>query len=169
MARKPGRMYSRIRGQAYTRKEYMGGVPAPRISQFDQGDLTGSFPVSLNLIVKEACQIRHTALEAARISANRALSKKAGANGFHMKIKVYPHNVLRENKLATGAGADRVSDGMRAAFGKAIGTAARVDRNQTIIVIEVNRQHVDAAKYALNRAAVKLPSPCYITVDGVSG
>ena len=58
---------------------------------------------------------------------------------------------------------------MRAAFGKAIGTAARVDRNQTIIVIEVSRQHVDAAKYALNRAAVKLPSPCYITVDGVSG
>ena len=168
MARKPARMYSRIRGQSYTRKEYMGGVPAPRINQFEQGDLRSNFPVSLSLNVKEACQIRHTALEAARISANRALSKKAGANGFFMKVRVYPHNVLRENKLATGAGADRVSDGMRAAFGKAVGTAARVKRNQTIMTIKVGKQHIDAAKEALNRAAVKLPSPCYITVEGAT-
>ncbi len=146
----------------------MGGVPAPRISQFNQGDPKANFPVSLNLVVKEACQIRHTALEAARISANRALSKRAGANGFFMKVRVYPHNVLRENKLATGAGADRVSDGMRAAFGKAVGTAARVDRNQAVITVRVNRQHLDAAKEALNRAAVKLPSPCYITVEGAT-
>jgi len=168
MARKPARMYTQIRGQAYTRKEYMGGVPAPRISQFDQGDLRTRFPVALHLVVKEQCQIRHTALEAARISANRALSKKAGPTGFYMKIRVYPHNVLRENKLATGAGADRVSDGMRAAFGKAVGTAARVRRNQPVMTIRVNPQHVEAAKQALERAAVKLPTPCYIVAENAS-
>lgn len=165
MARKPARMYTRIRGQAYTRKEYMGGVPAPRIGQFDQGDLRSGFPVTLELRVKEECQIRHTALEAARISANRAMSKKAGATGFHMKVRVYPHNVLRENKLATGAGADRVSDGMRAAFGKAIGTAARVKRDQVVLTIQVHPQHIDAAKDALYRASVKLPSPCYVEIE----
>lgn len=165
MARKPARMYSRIRGQAYTRKEYMGGVPAPRIGQFDQGDLRHEFPVILKLRVKEECQIRHTALEAARISANRLLSKRAGATGFHMKVRVYPHNVLRENKLATGAGADRVSDGMRAAFGKAIGTAARVKRDQVVLTVQVNPQHIDAAKLALDRASIKLPSPCYIEIE----
>ncbi len=165
MARKPARMYTRIRGQAYARKEYMGGVPAPRIGQFDQGDLRSTFPVTLKLHVKEECQIRHTALEAARISANRSLSKKAGASGFRMKVRVYPHNVLRENKLATGAGADRVSDGMRAAFGKAIGTAARVKRDQVVLTVMVNPQHVDAAKDALHRASVKLPSPCYVQIE----
>ncbi len=165
MARKPARMYSRIRGQAYTRREYMGGVPAPRIGQFDQGDLRSEFPFTLKLRVKEECQIRHTALEAARISANRALSKKAGPTGFHMKVRVYPHNVLRENKLATGAGADRVSDGMRAAFGKAIGTAARVKRDQVVLTITVNQAHIDAAKDALYRASVKLPSPCYVQIE----
>ncbi|MEM3852064.1 MAG: 50S ribosomal protein L16 [Methanomassiliicoccales archaeon] len=168
MPRKPARMYTRIRGQAYTRKEYMGGVPSPRIVQFDQGNLRGTFPVSLHLFVKEDCQIRHTALEAARISANRALSKRVGESGFYMKVRVYPHNVLRENKLATGAGADRVSDGMRHAFGKAVGTAARVKSGQPIITIKVNPQHVEAAKEALHRASVKLPSPCYIEVEGVS-
>ena len=35
MVKKPGRMYREIKQQAYTRKEYMGGVPMPRITQFD--------------------------------------------------------------------------------------------------------------------------------------
>ncbi len=165
MARKPARMYTQIRGQAYTRKEYMGGVPAPRINQFDQGNPNGDFPVEFTLRVKEACQIRHTALEAARISANRLLTKKAGATNFYLKIRTYPHNVLRENKLATGAGADRVSSGMRAAFGKAVGTAARVTPGQPIITVRVPLSAVAAAKEALWSASLKLPTPCFVKVE----
>src|SRR2546425_1324669 len=113
MTRKPGSMYREIRGQAYARKEYMGGVPGIRISQFDIGDLRTAFPVKIHLVAKEQCQIRHIALESARISANRYIAKKAG-NAYHLKLRLYPHNVLRENKIATGAGADRISEGMRA-------------------------------------------------------
>jgi large subunit ribosomal protein L10e len=119
----------------------------------------------MTLKVVEQCQIRHIALEAARISANRFLSKRIGQSGYHMKIKVYPHQVLRENKIATGAGADRISEGMRAAFGKAIGTAARVARDQEVIALETSQSHFNTAKQALKRAAVKLPSPCYIVVE----
>ncbi len=165
MSRKPARMYTQIRGQAYTRKEYMGGVPAPRITQFDLGNPNGDFPVVLSLHVKELCQVRHTALEAARITANRLLAKKAGANNYYFKIRIYPHQVLRENKLATGAGADRVSSGMRAAFGKAVGTAARVHPGQPIITLKVPVSAVAAAKEALWSASLKLPTPCYIVVD----
>ena len=85
--------------------------------------------LKVSLIVEERCQIRHVALEAARITANRHLSTDAGKMGFYMKLRVYPHEVLRENKQATGAGADRVSSGMRRAFGKNVGTAARVECN----------------------------------------
>ena len=158
-------MYTQIRGQAYTRKEYMGGVPAPRINQFDQGNPNGDFPVEFTLRVKEACQIRHTALEAARISANRLLTKNAGATNFYLKIRTYPHNVLRESKLATGAGADRVSSGMRAAFGKAVGTAARVTPGQPIITVRVPVSAVTAAKEALWSASLKLPTPCFVKVE----
>ena len=165
MTRKPARMYTQIRGQAYTRKEYMGGVPAPRISQFTLGNPNGDFPVELVLHVKELCQIRHTALEAARITANRLLAKKAGASNYFLKIRTYPHNVLRENKLATGAGADRVSSGMRAAFGKAVGTAARVQPGQAIITVRVPVSAVTAAKEALWSASLKLPTPCWIEVE----
>ena len=72
MTRKPGSMYREIRGQAYARKEYMGGVPGIRISQFDIGDPRTKFPMKIHLVAAEACQIRHIALEAARISANGA-------------------------------------------------------------------------------------------------
>jgi large subunit ribosomal protein L10e len=158
MTRKPGSMYREIRGQAYTRKEYMGGVPAIRISQFDIGDLRTDFPVKVHLVAEEQCQIRHIALEAARISANRYIAKKAG-NAYHLKLRLYPHNVLRENKIATGAGADRISEGMRAAFGAAVGTAARVKPGMRILTIETTETHVDDAKEALRKGGVKLPTP----------
>jgi large subunit ribosomal protein L10e len=157
-------MYRQIRGQAYTRREYMGGVPAPRISTYDLGNTSGDFPIVLNLRVKEPCQIRHTSLEAARVAANRALSKGTNPSTYHLKIRLFPHIVLREHKMATGAGADRVSGGMRGAFGKAVGTAARVQSGDTVITLRLVPQAFPAGKEALWKASMKLPSPCYMEV-----
>lgn len=165
MVRKPNSMYRQVKGPAYTRREYMGGVPASRITQFDLGNKGGEFQIVLSLMVKETCHIRHTALEAARITANRTISRKAGAAGYHLKVRVFPHHVLRENKQATGAGADRVSQGMRKAFGKLVGTAARVPRGQRVITIRTTDQHFLAAKDALRKAGHKLPSPISIVID----
>jgi large subunit ribosomal protein L10e len=164
MSRKPGSMYREIRGQSYCRREYMGGVPANMITQFEHGT-RGDYPVRMTLKVVEQCQIRHISLEAARISANRFLAKKVPQSGYHLKIRVFPHNVLRENKIATGAGADRISDGMRHAFGKPIGTAARVKRDQDIMTLETTQANFNTAKLALKRAAIKIPSPCYIVLE----
>ncbi|MDW5562833.1 MAG: 50S ribosomal protein L16 [Methanomassiliicoccus sp.] len=158
-------MYRQIRGQAYTRREYMGGVPAPRINTFDLGTTNGDFPIVMNLKFKEPCQVRHTSLEAARIAANRALSKGTTTASFHLKIRLYPHIVLREHKMATGAGADRVSGGMRAAFGKAVGTAARVQGGTTVMTIRVTQQAFNVAKEAMWKASMKLPSPCYLDIE----
>ena len=139
MARKPAKMYRRISGPAYTRRKYMGGVPNNRILQFHTGNRRlaelGGFELELNLIAKESCQIRHTALEAARVISNATIRNAAGVDGYSLKIHTYPHHVLRENKQATGAGADRVSMGMRQSFGKNVGTAARVKRGQVIATV----------------------------------
>lgn len=158
-------MYRQIKGPAYTRKEYMGGVPASRITQFDMGSKGSDFPVEVSLIAQESCHMRHTALEAARITANRRISKKAGVVGYHLKVRVYPHHVLRENKQATGAGADRVSQGMRSAFGKNVGTAARVSSGQRVITIWTSKQNFIYAKDALRKAGMKLPTPVSIVVE----
>ena len=166
MARKPGSMYRQIKQQPYTRREYMGGVPASRITQFVSGNRADKFPIHLSLCVNEKCQIRHTSLEAARITANRTLEKKAGLLDYRLIVRVYPHHVIRENKQATGAGADRVSQGMRAAFGKAVGTAARVYSNQEIMTIETFNHNIAFARDALRKATSKIPSPCKIKIAG---
>ncbi|MCX8207401.1 MAG: 50S ribosomal protein L16 [Methanothrix sp.] len=163
MARKPGSMYRRIE-RPYTRREYIGGVPGSKVVHYDMGNLTEDFPLKLSLVVREPCQIRHTALEAARVAANRYLLKTLGRNDFHLKLRVYPHHVLRENKQATGAGADRVSSGMRRAFGKPVGTAAQVYPGQRIFTLGVHPEHIEEAKTALRRAGHKLPSPVQIIV-----
>ena len=155
-------MYRQVVGQAFTRKEYTGGVPAPRIQNFVMGNRTNDFPVTLHLILKETCQVRHTALEAARIAANKYISRMAGTQNYRLVVRVYPHQILRENKQATGAGADRVSQGMRKSFGKNVGTAARVKRGQQVMTIMVNPQMEINAKIALKKASQKLPSPVSI-------
>ncbi len=165
MVRKPGKMCRNINKKAYTRREYMGGVPGSKIVQFEMGNLSADFPVEISLVVEEACQIRHTALESARISINRKLMADLGRQNFHLKIRTFPHHVLRENKQATGAGADRVSEGMRLAFGKAVGTAARVAPNQKIFTVYTTPQNIDRAKDAVRRGGYKLPSPSRITIE----
>ena len=164
MARKPSSMYRYIRGQPTTRKEYLGGIPNSRITQFVIGNRTDEFPVILYLKAEEKCHIRHTALESARITANRAIEKKVGPTNYRLHVRVYPHVVLRENKQATGAGADRVSQGMRASFGKNVGTAARVNPNQIIMTIETAKENIDYAKNALRKASMKVPTPCKIEI-----
>jgi large subunit ribosomal protein L10e len=165
MARKPASMYRQVKGMAYTRRKFMGGVPNNRIQQYDMGNLTDEFPITMSLKVKNRVQIRHTSLEAGRIAANRLLSKDAGVANYHLKVRVYPHVVLRENKLATGAGADRVSSGMRQAFGKNVGTAARLECNQVILTVSCTQAAAKTAKIALWKASMKYPTPCYIDVD----
>jgi large subunit ribosomal protein L10e len=170
MVRKPGRMYRNLAKRAYTRREYMGGVPGSKLVQFDMGNLTEEFPMELSLIVLEGCQIRHSALEAARVVINRRLQELGRAN-FRLKIRVYPHHILRENKQATGAGADRVSEGMRLSFGKAVGSAARVQPGQKVLSIYTLTQNLEKAKDALRHGSHKLPSPSRIelTEHKVSG
>ncbi len=158
-------MYRQIKGQAYTRREYMGGVPASRVSQYEMGNLRADFPVTLTLRVENRVQVRHIAIEAGRIAANKVLNSQAGTANYHMTVRAYPHVVLRENKLATGAGADRVSSGMRQGFGKTVGTAARLERNQAILTVRVPAEKAAVAKDALWRASMKFPSPCYIDVE----
>jgi large subunit ribosomal protein L10e len=158
-------MYKKITQRSYTRREYMGGVPGSKLVTFDMGNLKDEFPIQLTLVAKEECQIRHSALESARIAANRLLLDAAGITNYHLKIRVYPHEVLRENKQATGAGADRVSQGMRLAFGKAIGTAARVRRGQEIMSVYTNPANFKNAKRSLVSAGYKLPTPISLVVE----
>jgi len=164
MSRKPNSMYRKITQQAYTRREYMGGVPYSRITQFVLGNRTEDFPIKITLHANERCQVRHNALESARVTTNKVLEKNIGTTNYRFRVHIYPFHVLRENKQATGAGADRVSQGMRSSFGKAVGTAARVETDQVLMSVETSEAYIDHAKKALRKGGMKLPTPCKINV-----
>ncbi len=160
------RNYRAVKGQAYTRKKFAKGFPPPKITKFTMGDTKGTFDIEAKLVALKRAQIRHSALEAARVATNRLLMEKL-VNDYLMLVHPYPHVILRENKMIFGAHADRLQQGMRKSFGKAIGTAARIEPNQTIITVRVKANAMETAKESLKRGSAKLPIPCKIVVEKV--
>ena len=168
MSDKPASMYRDIDKPAYTRKEYITGIPGSKIAQHQMGDRnkdTDDYPVQISLVVDESVQIRHGSLEAARLSANRHLIKELGEHNYRMTLRKFPHQVIRENKQATGAGADRVSDGMRQSFGKIVGTAARMHAGDRLFTAWCDVDQAPAVKEAYRRAYNKVTPPCSIVVE----
>lgn len=147
----------------YTRRKYMGGVPGSKIVKFTMGNPSREYQHRLELVNIKDVQIRHNALESARIAANRVL-EKVGRENFLLKIIPYPHRIIREHKRVNVAQADRFQEGMKKAYGKPTAVAAMVKRGQPIIIAEVDKQFIPNAKEALKRAGAKFPSPSKIIV-----
>jgi large subunit ribosomal protein L10e len=160
------RNYRHVKNRAYTRKEYTRGFPPPKIVKFTMGDTKGTFEIEGKLIALKRAQIRHSALEAARIATNRILIDKL-VNDYLMVVNLYPHIILRENKMIFGAHADRLQQGMRRSFGTPIGTAAKVEVEQTIITVKVKAGQEATAKESLKRGSAKLPIPCKIVISKI--
>ncbi|HLC63284.1 MAG TPA: 50S ribosomal protein L16 [Candidatus Nanoarchaeia archaeon] len=150
--------------RAYTRrskvrgKDFIKAVPNSKIVTFNMGELKGAFTHKVYFIAKTDHQIRHNALESTRQIINRHLIDEVGAKGYFFQILAYPHHVLRENKMLTGAGADRMSTGMSHPFGRAVGLAAQVKKGKKVFVVKVNEQNIDKAKKVLHLAFSRLPS-----------
>ena len=151
------RNFREIKGMSYTRRKYMRGVPGSKIVKFTMGNPTGEFDYTVELINLKDGQIRHNALEAARIAANRLLELKLGRENFKLRIIPFPHQVLREHKRINVAQADRFQEGMARAYGKPVGTAARVRRGSPILIAEVDKGGLEVAREALKRASDKFP------------
>jgi large subunit ribosomal protein L10e len=156
------RPYTRF--SKFKAKSYIRMTPNIKVVRFNTGSPGKEFNCTLNLQAKTKLQIRDHALESARQTSNKLLESNLGVAGFHLKVVTYPYQILREHALAAGAGADRFSSGMAHPFGKPIGVAARVNKGQTVFQLRVDKQNLDVAKQALERASKKLPCSCIIQV-----
>jgi large subunit ribosomal protein L10e len=150
------------RNSKYKGKAYVKVTPNIKVVGFELGSPKKKFKYTLNLISKSDLQIRDNALESAKQTSNKILEATLGLSSYHMKLKPYPHHILRENPLAQGAGADRFSTGMQKAFGKPYGSAAQIKRGSTIFEVSVDKSNIKVAKQALTRASKKLPCSCTI-------
>ena len=156
MPLRPARCYKDLNKPPYTRRDYIDGVPQPKITKFVMGNPKGDFDIAVELVSLDYAQVRHNALEAGRVMANKYLSKYVGEDKYLLLIRQYPHHVIRENKMMAFAGADRLQDGMRQAFGKPVGTAARLRPGSVIAEVRVPKSAIVHAKEALKRLKDKL-------------
>lgn len=161
------RNYGPVKGQAYTRKEYVKGFPPPKIVKFTMGDTKSKFDYEARLVALQRKQIRHISLEATRVATNRVLMDKL-INDYYMQVLPFPHVILRENKMIFGAHADRLQQGMRRSFGRTVGTAARIEPGQVLIIVRVKANAVETAKESLKRGMAKLPLTCRIVVEKIA-
>jgi len=168
MGRRPARCYRYFKNRPYIKSRYCRGVPDPKLRIYDLGRKKAhvdDFPLCVHMLSEEAEQLSSEALEAARICANKYITKFAGKDAFHMRVRVHPWHVLRINKMLSCAGADRLQTGMRGAFGKPCGTAARVAIGQVLISIRTKDAVKDHAVEALNRARFKFPGRQRVVVS----
>jgi len=171
MGLRPNNCYRDIE-RAYTRhatrvqkKDFLGGVPGLRTRQFVMGNQTKDFKWVLDYKATSPMQVRDNALEALRLKMVRELNNNVGKDNWTMKIRLWPHHILRENKMASGAGADRVSDGMKHAFGKNTGRAAQIKKNAILFSIVVNDEHLAIAEKIIRKAKFKVNLPHEIIVS----
>ena len=167
MALRKASSYSKKHAVPYTRKSkikqksYIKAVPPQKIVKFHlgntQGFMQGKFPYMVRMLADEYCQVRDNALEACRQYINKQLDVACPAQ-FYFKVSPVPHHILRENKMITGAGADRMQTGMQLSFGKAIGRAAIVKKGTEIFMVAVsNDKHLITARNILGDVKAKLP------------
>lgn len=142
-------------------KAFIKTVPPQKIVKFTMGNSqlfnAGKFPFQLTVLSNEDVQIRHNSLEACRQYINKKLDAEC-AGQYLFKVIPYPHHIQRENKMITGAGADRMSRGMQLSFGKSMGKAAIVKKGSPIFFVAVaSVKSEQFARKIIQQVKSKLP------------
>ncbi|MBS3072509.1 50S ribosomal protein L16 [Candidatus Pacearchaeota archaeon] len=159
--------YSKRYARPYTRvskkksKSFIKTVPQKKIVKFNMGNQKasneGKFDTEISLVSQEKVQMRDNAIEACRQAITRQLDKQIPGQ-FYFEVKVHPHHILRENKMLTGAGSDRMQTGMQKSFGKTIGRAAMVNPGQQVFRVETSGdKQIRLVKGILGSVKSKLP------------
>ncbi len=166
-----GSCYRRLE-RSYTRRSkykssaYIKSFPPHKISKFEMGDKHKTYKYKVSLVSRDSLQLRHNAIESARMVVNRRLQTGLGME-FFLAVNVYPHHGLRENRMLGGAHADRLQTGMAHSFGKVINSCAQVKKGKTLFTAFVNDNGLELAKEALKAANPRLPGRCFVEIEDV--
>ncbi|MBI5223830.1 50S ribosomal protein L16 [Candidatus Micrarchaeota archaeon] len=162
MALRPGRAVRSPTKRPWTRfsrskprKSFIKAMPHKDLHQFKMGAQKADFDMVVNLTSEEPVILRDNAIESARQTANKYLEENV-AGAYSFVVRVYPHHIIRENKMIAGAGADRLQKGMRQAFGRPTDCAARLHKGTELFTIHSYKSNLPHVMVALERARRKL-------------
>jgi large subunit ribosomal protein L10e len=144
------------------RKSYIKAMPHADLHQFRMGEMKDDFDIEISLTSEEAIIIRDNAIESARMTTNKYLENNMNGVYFFL-VRVYPHHVVRENKMISGAGADRLQKGMRRSFGRPTDRAARLSVGTELFTVYTYKANSAHVKQAFKRAMRKLSGTFRIT------
>ena len=167
MALRKASSYSKWPARPYTRKSavkskaYIKTIPPNKLVKLHMGDIHGFESGKLNYVIhmisQEQVQMRDNAIESARQYINKLLDEQLPGQ-FYFAVKIYPHHILRENKMLTGAGADRMQTGMQLSFGATVGRAAMVKKgSELFLVATLSEKGSRMARDILQKIKSKLP------------
>lgn len=142
-------------------KSYIKTVPPQKIVKFTMGKSKlfgeGKFPHHLTVVAKEKVQIRDNAFEACRQYINKKIDTEL-VGQYLFRVIPFPHHIQRENKMLTGAGADRMQTGMQLSYGKCVGKAAILKPGKSIFFVAVpNEKAVVFVRKVFKQIKAKLP------------
>jgi large subunit ribosomal protein L10e len=162
MGIRPGRAIRDADKVAWTRfsrrkpkKSFIKSMPHADLHQFRMGVMKPDYDCVMTLRSEEPIILRDNAIESARQSSNKHLEKMT-AGAYYLMVRVYPHHVIRENKMIAGAGADRLQKGMRQSFGRPMDRAARLGAGTPLFTVYSYKANAEHMKLALVRAMRKL-------------
>lgn len=173
MGLRPARASRDIRGQPWARiskrkprKSYVKGAPHPKVRQYQMG-VDKPYDYEVELVAVYPVRIRDNSLEASRQAANKYLEKKI-TTGYFFQVVPYPHLVLREHSALGVAGADRISKGMKRAFGKPKGRLAQINEGKAVMRARVTAKDLPVLKEAFGRASLKMPGKMVLKITDIS-
>jgi len=137
------------------RRSFIKAMPHKDLHQFRMGVDKKDYDLVMHLRADKPIILRDNAIESARMSANKQLEKEMMGN-YYFVVRVYPHHVIRENKMIAGAGADRLQKGMRRAFGRPTDMAARVAKGGDVFSVYTYKANAQNVVVALERARRKV-------------
>ena len=160
----PSKIYRKSNSKGFTRREFMKSVPSSFLS-FKVGGLDEARAKSFIAVsfVDRFKQVARRCLESLRVIVNRHIQQyyNLKSKDYLLNLWTYPFQVARKNKAPTGAGADRISSGMRGAFGKTECDLVRIrKKNHKLLSVKLPldlKREFKMVKH-LNK---KLNSSCY--------
>lgn len=169
---RPAKSCRAVKRQSWTRvsrhkprKSFVKGVPNSRVRQWLMGS-NKQFEIKAELTATKPIQARDNSIESARQAANKCLEKTL-MHDYCLVIRKYPHEVRREHTALGVAGADRISSGMKGAFGRPKGRMARITTGSCLLEVRLKEANLRVAKDALKRAALKLPGAYEIIITDI--
>lgn len=162
MALRPAHCIRKLKKQPWTRyskkkpkKSFIKAMPHHDLVVFRMGADKPDYDSTFHLRSLEDVTLRDNAIESGRQAVNKYLEKMI-AGFYYFVVRTYPHHIIRENKMISGAGADRLQKGMRMSFGRPTDCAARIKKGKDLFTIYTYKQHTRHVQAAFRRGVRKL-------------